>query len=196
MIKEIDLDKHGDHLEASQNEVGIMKTLNNPNVIKYYDSYIRNGKFYIMMEYASKGSLHEFILKNRPNLLEAQVVMNLFVQILMGLNHIHTKKVIHRDLKPQNIFLTGLKGDVIKIGDFGISKLLRWVYTKFGKKKNGKNRCFRNSKTSTFIGTHNYLSPEICNGSAYDYKSDIWALGCVLHELCTLERAFEGKVRI
>lgn len=127
VIKEIDLDKHSDHLEASQNEVGIMRTLNNPNVIKYYDSYIRNGKFYIMMEYASKGSLHEFILKSRPNLLEPQVVVNLFVQILMGLNHIHMKKIIHRDLKPQNIFLTGLKGDVVKIGDFGISKLLRLV---------------------------------------------------------------------
>lgn len=127
VIKEIDLDKHRDHLEASQNEVGILRTLNNPNIIKYYDSYIRNGKFYIMMEYASKGSLHEFILRSKPNFLEPQVVMNLFVQILMGLNHIHVKKIIHRDLKPQNIFLTGLKEDVIKIGDFGISKLLRFV---------------------------------------------------------------------
>lgn len=102
-----------------------MKTLNHPNVIKYYDSYTRNGKFHIMMEYASNGCLHEFILKNRPNLLEPQIVMNLFVQILMGLNHIHSKRVIHRDLKPQNIFLTGLKADVVKIGDFGISKVLR-----------------------------------------------------------------------
>lgn len=80
-----------------------------------------------MMEYASQGSLHEFILRNRPNLLEPQPVMNLFVQILMGLDHIHGKKIIHRDLKPQNIFLTGLKGDVVKIGDFGISKLLRYL---------------------------------------------------------------------
>lgn len=52
----------------------------------------------------------------------------------------------------------------------------------------------RDSKTSTFIGTHNYLSPEICTGNPYDFKSDIWALGCVLHELCALERAFEGQV--
>lgn len=65
------------------------------------------------------------ILKRRPCLLEAQIVMNLFVQILMGLNHIHTKKIIHRDLKPQNIFLTGEKADVVKIGDFGISTILR-----------------------------------------------------------------------
>lgn len=125
VIKEIDLDKYSEHLEASQNEVGIMKTLNHPNVIRYYDSYIRNGKFYIMMEYASKGCLHQFIAKSRPNLLEPQQVMNLFVQILMGLHHIHLKRIIHRDLKPQNIFLTGLKADVVKIGDFGISKILR-----------------------------------------------------------------------
>lgn len=57
--------------------------------------------------------------------------MNLFCQILMGLDHIHEKKVIHRDLKCENIFLTGLKGDVIKIGDFGISKtLVKYVYNK------------------------------------------------------------------
>lgn len=125
VIKEIDLNKYSEHLDDAQNEVGIMKTLNHPNVIKYHDSYIRNGKFHIMMEYASKGCLHEFILNNRPNLLDAQVVMNLFVQILMGLNHIHVKKILHRDLKPQNIFLTGLKADVVKIGDFGISRILR-----------------------------------------------------------------------
>lgn len=125
VIKEIDLNKYSEHLDDAQNEVSIMKTLNHPNVIKYHDSYIRNGKFHIMMEYASKGCLHEFILNNRPNLLDAQVVMNLFVQILMGLNHIHVKKILHRDLKPQNIFLTGLKADVVKIGDFGISRILR-----------------------------------------------------------------------
>lgn len=50
--------------------------------------------------------------------------MDFFSQILAGLNHIHSKKVIHRDLKCENIFLTGLEGDVVKIGDFGISKIL------------------------------------------------------------------------
>lgn len=78
-----------------------------------------------MMEYATKNTLHDFVLSNRPQLLQPQVVMNLFVQLLMGLNHIHAKKVIHRDLKPQNVFLTGLKGDVVKIGDFGTSKILK-----------------------------------------------------------------------
>lgn len=119
------MDKYSEHLNDTQNEVKVMKTLNHPNVIKYHDSYIRNGKFHIMMEYASKDSLHDLILNNRPNLLEPQVVMNIFVQILMGLNHIHGRKVLHRDLKPQNIFLTGLNADVVKIGDFGISRILK-----------------------------------------------------------------------
>lgn len=54
----------------------------------------------------------------------------------------------------------------------------------------------RKAKTSTFIGTYNYFSPEICHGCPYDYKSDMWALGCILHELCALERAFEGNVSV
>lgn len=130
MIKRINVELNGVNMEAAKNEVAILKSLNHPNIIQYHDSFLRNGSLYIVTEYANKGTLYDFIAKSKPTRFRPQVVMNLFCQILMGLNHIHSRKVIHRDLKSENIFLTGLQGDVIKIGDFGISKiLLKYVKT-------------------------------------------------------------------
>ncbi len=90
------------------------------------------------------------------------------------MKHIHAKKILHRDLKSQNIFLT--KDNEVKLGDFGISKVLESTHD-FAK---------------TSLGTPYYLSPEVCMGQKYDYKSDTWMLGCILYELCTLKRPFEG----
>ena len=90
------------------------------------------------------------------------------------MNHIHERKILHRDLKTQNIFLTG-KSDV-KIGDFGIARVLQHTYD-----------C-----AQTAIGTPYYLSPEICQEKPYNQKSDIWSLGCILYELTTLNHAFDA----
>ncbi|KAG5876755.1 hypothetical protein JTB14_001231 [Gonioctena quinquepunctata] len=177
VVKQIITELEGQQLEAAKNEVAILKSLNHPNIIQYYDSYILKGIFYIVMEYASQGTLQEFIEKERQKYLSPQHVMDLFCQILMGLDHIHQRKVIHRDLKSENIFLTGLKADVIKIGDFGISKTLL----------NGK-------MANTVIGTCNYLAPELCDGKPYNSKSDIWSLGCILYEMCAMEKMFDGTV--
>ena len=94
--------------------------------------------------------------------------------MLIGLNSIHKKKILHRDIKSQNIFLT--KNLDIKIGDLGVSKKL--IQTNFAK---------------TFIGTPYYLSPEICMEKPYNDKSDVWAIGCILYELCTFNYPFNAK---
>ncbi|XP_031351673.1 serine/threonine-protein kinase Nek8-like isoform X2 [Photinus pyralis] len=164
-------------MASAKNEVAILKCLKHPNVVLYFDSFVSDNIFYIVMEYATKGSLYDFIKRNKPNLLSQQTVLNYFCQILNGLHHIHSKNIIHRDLKAENIFLTGLQADVVKIGDFGISKILQ-----------------NETKTQTFIGTANYLAPEMCHGKPYNTKSDIWSLGCILYELCALERMFDGPV--
>ncbi|XP_072394494.1 serine/threonine-protein kinase Nek8-like [Diabrotica undecimpunctata] len=177
VLKQITLELGGPQLQAAKNEVAILKSLNHPNIIRYCDSYDRKGIFYIVMEYASKGTLQQLIEKERPNAFAPQYVMDFFCQILMGLDHIHQQKVIHRDLKTENIFLTGLRGDVVKIGDFGISKAL-----------------INENKANTIIGTCNYLAPELCNGEPYNAKSDIWALGCILYEMCAMEKMFSGTV--
>lgn len=93
---------------------------------------------------------------------EHQIVMWL-VQMALAMNYVHDKKILHRDLKTQNIFLTS-KGD-IKIGDFGIARVLQHTYD-----------C-----ANTAIGTPYYLSPEICQEKPYNQKSDIWSLGCIFY---------------
>ena len=111
----------------------------------------------------------------------------------LGLKYIHDRHMLHRDLKPHNVFLT--RHNAVKLGDFGIAKelsspaeftrsvrvflslLLRCLW------------CFEK-----VVGTPCYLSPEVVDGKPYNYKSDVWGLGCILYELLTLKRAFSGKV--
>ncbi|ELK34135.1 Serine/threonine-protein kinase Nek5 [Myotis davidii] len=103
-------------------------------------------------------------------------ILSWFVQISLGLKHIHDRKILHRDIKTQNIFLSK-NGMVAKLGDFGIARDL-------------------NNSTElaqTCVGTPYYLSPEVCQNKPYNNKADIWSLGCVLYELCTLKHPFEGN---
>ena len=95
--------------------------------------------------------------------------------MLVGLKYVHKLKVLHRDLKTSNMFLSS--NFIIKIGDFGISKILHDT----------------NENAETFVGTPYYLSPEICKNLPYSYKSDVWSLGCILYELCNLEHAFHSN---
>ena len=92
----------------------------------------------------------------------------------MALEYVHGRRVIHRDIKTQNIFLTG--NNTIKIGDFGISKVL-------------ETTC---QNANTVVGTPYYMAPEACQSEPYTSKSDVWALGCILYELCSLKKAFEA----
>lgn len=92
----------------------------------------------------------------------------------MALEYIHSRKVLHRDIKSSNIFLTG--NNTVKLGDFGISRVL-------------ENTC---DAAQTWVGTPYYLSPEVWENKPYTFKSDVWALGWVLYELCTLEHAFSA----
>jgi NIMA (never in mitosis gene a)-related kinase len=102
-------------------------------------------------------------------------IMNWFLQICMALEYVHGRKILHRDLKSQNIFLTA--NNTIKLGDFGISKVL-------------ESTC---DQALTVQGTPYYMSPEICQSKPYTYTSDVWALGCILYELCTLKHAFSAE---
>ena len=93
----------------------------------------------------------------------------------MGLAAIHKLKILHRDLKTLNIFLT--KNLDVKIGDLGVAKVL------------SHSGCF----AKTLIGTPYYLSPELCEEKPYNDKSDVWALGCILYELCTYQHPFVAR---
>ncbi|XP_067451228.1 interferon-induced very large GTPase 1-like isoform X3 [Thunnus thynnus] len=126
------------------------------------------------MDYCEGGDLLEKIKSQKGELFSEDQILDWFVQICLALKHIHDRKILHRDIKPQNIFLT--KDETVQLGDFGVSRVLN------------------SSKelATTFIGTPLYLSPEIWKNKPYNNKSDIWALGCVLYEMCTLKRAFNS----
>ena len=95
-------------------------------------------------------------------------VMHWFVQVSLALKYIHENRILHRDLKASNVFLT--KHNCVKLGDFGIAKVLEGTI----------------EAAMTVVGTPYYMSPEVCQSKPYTLKSDIWALGCLLYEMCTL----------
>ena len=145
-------------------------------MVKYFDSFEENNNINIVMEYCDKGDLNDFILRKKEEnkLIEEAIIWNLFIKITIGLAHIHKMKILHRDLKTMNIFL---KDEFqVKIGDLGVAKIL-----------------LKNSFAKTLIGTPYYLSPEICEEKPYNDKSDVWALGCILYELCTYKHPFDAK---
>ena len=164
------------------NEASIMKNLLHPNVISFKDVFkdTKLDYFYIVMEYANDGDLSKKIKTQKNKIIgekyfSEEKIMQYFYQICRGLQYIHSKNIIHRDIKSQNIFL--MKNGKIKIGDFGIAKALT----------NTKNNA------TTIIGTPYYFSPEIINGEPYNYKTDIWSLGVVLYEMCCLKLPFESN---
>ena len=163
-------------IDEVKQEAKILSSINSDFVVKYYDSFEENEIIYIVMEYCDEGDLNDFIIKKKANniLIEEYLIWNLFIKITIGLAQLHQMKILHRDLKTLNIFLKN--GFQIKIGDLGVAKIL-----------------LKNSFAKTLIGTPFYLSPEMCQAKPYNDKSDVWALGCILYELCTFKHPFDAK---
>ncbi|XP_027532547.1 serine/threonine-protein kinase Nek1 isoform X7 [Neopelma chrysocephalum] len=175
VIKEINISKMSNkEREESRREVAVLANMKHPNIVLYRESFEENGCLYIVMDYCEGGDLFKKINAQKGVLFSEDQILDWFVQICLALKHIHDRKILHRDIKSQNIFLT--KDGTIQLGDFGIARVL-----------NSTAELAR-----TCIGTPYYLSPEICQNKPYNNKSDIWALGCVLYEMCTLKHAFEA----
>ncbi|CAL1705864.1 unnamed protein product [Somion occarium] len=179
-------------------EVNILKDLHHEHIVRYHDRYVDRdaGILYIVMEYCGGGDLSTVIkqAQRHGRAIPEDTIWNYFMQILLALNHCHNPnghgrssssagsgsgeenkekrpQILHRDLKPDNVFLD--ESNCVKLGDFGLSKAL--VPATFA---------------NTYVGTPYYMSPELMQEKAYDSKSDIWSLGCVIYELCALKPPF------
>jgi len=164
-------------------EVSVLKKCNHPNIINFKEAFITKNpkrRLHLITEYATEGDLGKKLIrqKEKKEYFSEKQIIYWLVQVCLALKYIHKLHVIHRDIKPSNIFLT--KNGIIKIGDFGISKILI---------KNVKN-------TNTQIGTPNYMPPEVINSESYDYTVDIWSLGITFFELMTFNVPFKGNTDI
>nr|XP_024654575.1 serine/threonine-protein kinase Nek1 isoform X1 [Maylandia zebra] len=160
--------------QESRKEVAVLANMSHPNIVQYKESFEEGGCLYIVMDYCEGGDLFKKINSQKGVLFSEAQILDWFVQICLALKHVHDRKILHRDIKSQNIFLT--KDGTVQLGDFGIARVLNSTV----------------ELARTCIGTPYYLSPEICENKPYNNKSDIWALGCVLYEMCTLKHAFEA----
>ena len=164
--------------EKAKGEAELLQRLNHTNIISFVASFVEGHNLYIIMEYADGGDLSATVKKKKKDgtgHFSEDEVMSVFVQICLGLKNVHRNKILHRDLKSQNVFMT--KTGIVKLGDFGIAKVLEHTAD-----------C-----AQTQIGTPFYLSPEICRGEPYERKSDIWALGVILYEMFSLRLPFEAS---
>ncbi|CAN0067193.1 unnamed protein product, partial [Ectocarpus sp. 12 AP-2014] len=161
--------------EACKNEVELLSRMCHPNIVGYTNSFLYKNCLCIIMEYCDAGDLGDRVNEAKGQLLPESKVMTWFVQTALGLHFMHSNRVLHRDIKTQNVFI--LSSGRVVLGDLGISKLL------------GGTRDF----ASTCIGTPYYMSPEIFKNHPYNDKSDVWALGCLLYELLTLKHAFDAQ---
>lgn len=165
------------------NEVKILAQLDSPYVVRYFDSFMEDESLHIVMEYCNRGDLQSLVRKAKDRsvkCLKEHVTWDLTLQIILGLYYLHSKKILHRDLKSANVFLMKQGKDKyfgVKIGDLGVAKLLE-TSTAFAQ---------------TIVGTPYYLSPELCADKPYRDKSDCWALGVLLYECCTLKHPFEAR---
>lgn len=129
-----------------ENEILLLKVLSGPTLIKFVESFNDKGSKYIVMEYADGGNLANKIQKyaNQGIKFGYDEILRYIAQITLALMAMHSKNILHRDIKTQNIFIT--KNDILKLGDFGISKQ---VDTK-------------SALNATSCGTPYYMSPEVC----------------------------------
>ena len=159
-------------------EVDLLKTLKpHPCIIQYIDSFIDNSELYIVFEWAEHGDLRRLLRRaneSKTSLQEVQV-WRYFVQVCDGIRHMHEARIMHRDIKPANIFLAS--NGSVKLGDLGL----------------GRAFSSQTYEALSKVGTPLYMSPEVLDGRGYEWKSDVWSLGCLLYELATLRSPFKAE---
>ncbi len=165
-----------------QKESNLLSSLNHPNIVTVYASGVTAGnRPYIILELIDGENLAS-LLQNGP--LETADTLQIFSQVLQGLQFAHDKQIVHRDIKPGNIMLSRSgSGWIAKLVDFGIARTIR-----------ESGQVVQNlTHTGNATGTALYMSPEQCSGTPPSTFSDLYSVGCVLYEAITGEPPFHGE---
>ena len=179
-MKVIKKDKENELDEQEiRNEIDILKKLSHPNIVKIYEFYISENHYYIITEYCKEGELFSYI-KNKYS--ERQLAV-LFYQVFSGLWYLHENKILHRDIKLENIMISEKEKDNstgeelfwVKIIDFGTAKLLE-----------------KNKKENDVVGSSYYIAPEVLKQN-YNEKCDTWSVGVILYMTLVGRAPFDGK---
>lgn len=162
-----------DFVRRFRREAKAAASLSHPNIVSIYDVGEDQGLYFIVMELVEGETLREKLV--RQGKLEIGEALNIAGQICLGLSHAHTNKIIHRDIKPQNILITSLGH--VKVADFGIARALGGV---------------SNTSTNVVVGSASYLSPEQARNGVVSTRSDLYSLGVVLYEMIAGKPPFTG----
>ncbi|CAF0845092.1 unnamed protein product [Brachionus calyciflorus] len=154
-----------------------------PFFVKLYFTFQDQDSLYFGLSYCSNGDLLQLIQKNKQLSLEKSQFYT--AEITLALEFMHGKKIIHRDLKPENILLD--ENFHIKLTDFGTARIIDDPL----EKKDEESKPVR--RKNSFVGTAQYVSPEILNGKAPHIGTDLWALGCIVYQMLTGKHLFTGN---
>ncbi|KYR01005.1 putative protein serine/threonine kinase [Tieghemostelium lacteum] len=156
-----------------EREIVLMKLIDHPNAMKMYEVYETSKYLFLILEYVEGGELFDYLVEKGG--LESGEALYFFQQIIIGLEHCHSRNICHRDLKPENLLLSGDKR--IKIADFGMGSIVR-----------------KDALLHTSCGSPHYASPEVVSGIDYDgQKADVWSCGVILYALLTGKLPFDDE---
>ena len=160
------------------NEIKLLSSLKHPNIIEFKKAFLdkRSNSLNIISTYGNNGDLRNKILYASKNemYMEENIIWNVLTQILQGLNYMHKKGIIYTNLNTENIYLTKIR--LIKITNFFLNN-----------SSNNNNYDLNQLKVPL------YTAPEILNKKPYDYKCDIWSVGCIIYEFASLSSPFKGN---
>jgi len=159
--------------ERCLKEVQLLQSLHHPNIVSLEESFLTENHLVLILEFA-ECDLRQLLDKQRKAgfLLTERHLWGLFTQLTGALRYMHQKRIMHRDIKPSNVLVTK---EGLKLGDLGL----------------GRQFSSQTHEAFSKVGTPYYVSPEVVRGDGYDFKSDVWSLGCLLYELATLQSPFE-----